>query len=72
VSNSSTVHVGARAGYPSVIVPAGYLRAGRKPAGLQFLGTAWSEATLLALAYDFEQASAAWRSPWEINPSLFR
>jgi amidase len=72
VSNSSTVNVGARAGYPSVVVPAGYLRDGRKPAGLLFLGTAWSEALLLALAYDFEQASRAWRSPGEINPSLFR
>jgi amidase len=72
VSNSTTVEVGARAGYPSIVVPAGYLSAGRTPAGLLFLGTAWSEAKLLALAYDFEQAAAAWRSPEEINPSLFR
>ena len=72
VSNCTTVHIGARAGYPSVVVPAGYRNAGRKPAGLLFLGTAWSEARLLALAYDFEQAAAAWRTPEEINPSLFR
>ncbi|MCU1585764.1 MAG: Amidase [Microbacteriaceae bacterium] len=72
VSNSTTVHLGARACYPSVVVPAGYLSAGRKPAGLLFLGTAWSEATLLALAYDFEQAAGTWRAPEEMNPSLFR
>jgi amidase len=72
VSNSGTIQVGAQGGYPSVIVPAGYLSAGRKPTGLLFTGTAWSEARLLALAYDFEQASKAWRSPAEINPSLFR
>jgi amidase len=72
VSNSSTVHAAARAGYPSVIVPAGYLAAGRRPTGLLFTGTAWSEPRLLALAYDFEQATLAWRSPEVINPSLFR
>ncbi|MDQ1606516.1 MAG: amidase [Microbacteriaceae bacterium] len=72
VSNSGTIQVGAQGGYPSVIVPAGYLVAGRKPTGLLFTGTAWSEARLLGLAYDFEQASKAWRSPEEINPSLFR
>ena len=71
VSNRGTVHVGARAGYPSVVVPAGYLRAGRQPAGILLLGTAWSEPRLLALAYDFEQAAAAWRPPEAINPSLF-
>ncbi|MDQ1563420.1 MAG: amidase [Actinomycetota bacterium] len=72
VSNSGTIQVGAQGGYPSVIVPAGYLSAGRKPTGLLFTGTAWSEARLLALAFDFEQASKAWRTPEEINPSLFR
>jgi amidase len=72
VSNSATVGVGARAGYPSVIVPSGYSEANRRPSGVVFLGTAWSEASLLALAYDFEQATKAWQSPQNINPSLFR
>jgi amidase len=43
----------AVAGYPIVTVPAG-LVAGL-PVGIALLGTAWSEATLLRLAYGFEQ-----------------
>lgn len=72
VSNSATTGVGARAGYPSVIVPSGYSETNQRPSGVVFLGTAWSEAALLAYAYDFEQATKAWRSPQNINPSLFR
>ncbi|MEC5200624.1 amidase [Arthrobacter sp. PL16] len=72
VSNSGTTGVGARAGYPSVIVPSGYSEANRRPSGVVFLGTAWSEASLLGFAYDFEQATKAWQSPQNINPSLFR
>jgi len=37
-----------------------------------FLGTARSEATLLSLAYDYEQASLLRRPVSEINPSLLR
>ena len=59
----------AKAGYPSVQVPAGF-RSGvddRKtpdfPLGLTFTGRAWSEATLLRLAYAYEQASVMRRPP---------
>ena len=62
--------VGARAGYPSVIVPAGYRPTGRRPLGLSFLGTAWTEATLLGLAHDYEQASGMRRPVSRVNPSL--
>lgn len=72
VSNSATTGVGARAGYPSVIVPAGYDATTRRPVGLSFLGTAWTEAELLSLAYDFEQAAEAWLPPEVVNPTLFR
>src|SRR6185295_12272346 len=34
--------IGAKAGYPSITVPAGYLEDGM-PVGLTFLGPAWSE-----------------------------
>lgn len=71
VSASATTGTAARAGYPSVSVPAGHAAANRPPVTLVFLGTARSEAQLLALAYDYEQASRAWRSPEEINLSLF-
>ncbi len=63
----------ARAGYPSLIVPAGYESGdGYAPVGLTFVGTAWSEATLLGFAYDYEQAAQVWEPPSVINPSAFR
>ena len=54
--------IGAKAGYPSVIVPAGYTEDGT-PVGLTFLGRAWSEPALLRLAYAFEQATRHRRPP---------
>ena len=48
--------IGAKAGYPSIIVPAGYTSDGA-PVGLTFLGRAWSEPTLVRLAHAFEQAT---------------
>src|SRR5699024_962462 len=51
----------AVAGYPIVTVPAG-LYAGL-PIGLNFLGGAFSESTLIRLAFGFEQASQARRPP---------
>jgi amidase len=51
----------AVAGYPIVTVPAGAVAG--LPIGLAFLGTAWSEATLLRLAYGFEQATEALPAP---------
>lgn len=46
--------IAARAGYPSVVVPAGYTQKG-KPVGVQFTGTAFSEAMLIRIAHVFEQ-----------------
>lgn len=48
--------IGARAGYPSITVPAGYTAEGR-PLGFTFLGRAWSEPTLIRLGYTYEQAT---------------
>jgi amidase len=45
----------AVAGYPNITVPAGYVHG--LPVGLSFVGRAWSEPTLLQLAYTFEQAT---------------
>ena len=53
--------VAAVAGYPSITVPMGF--AGPLPVGLSFIGTAWAEARLIALAYAFEQATRARRAP---------
>jgi Asp-tRNA(Asn)/Glu-tRNA(Gln) amidotransferase A subunit family amidase len=43
-------------GFPSIQVPMGYTR-GILPAGITFFGRAWSEATLIRLAYSYEQAT---------------
>ncbi len=51
----------ARAGYPLITVPAGF--AGELPVGITFMGRAWSEPTLLRLAYAFEQATLVRRPP---------
>jgi len=71
VSNAATTGVGARAGYPSLTLPAGYAAANRRPVPITFLGTAYSEETLIDLAYDYEQAAQVRRSPQELNPSAF-
>jgi amidase len=66
--------VGAKAGYPSVQVPAGMIAgvAGRMtpdyPLGATFTGRAWSEGVLLRLAYAFEQATKARRMPPGVPP----
>jgi amidase len=51
----------AVAGYPSVTVPMGLVHG--LPVGLSFIGRAWSEARLVALAYAFEQATKHRRPP---------
>jgi amidase len=53
--------VSAVAGTPSLTVPMGDVQG--LPVGLAFLGTAWSEARLIALAYDYERASRHRRPP---------
>ena len=45
-------------GYPDLIVPAGTTKEGL-PVTISFFGRAWSEPTLLAYGYDFEQATKA-------------
>jgi amidase len=51
----------AVAGYPHLTVPAGLVRG--LPIGLSFVGTAWSEARLLALGHAYEKATMARRAP---------
>lgn len=60
----------AIAGYPLVTVPAGFVAQGAGddagsalPIGLTFMGRAWSEATLIRLAYAFEQITQVRRAP---------
>ena len=51
----------AVAGYPHITVPAGFVHG--LPIGLSFFGTAWTEPTLLKLAYAFEQATKVRKAP---------
>jgi amidase len=59
--SGSSCSPSAMAGYPIVTVPMG--SAGGLPVGLSFLGGAWSEGTLIGLAYAFEQASRRRQAP---------
>jgi amidase len=61
--------IAAKAGYPSVQVPGGFISGVGKtetpdyPLGVTFAGRAWSEAKLLRLAYAYEQGSNARKPP---------
>jgi Asp-tRNA(Asn)/Glu-tRNA(Gln) amidotransferase A subunit family amidase len=50
-------------GFPAITVAMGYTRGDTLPAGLQFFGRPWSEATLIRLAYAYEQATHHRRAP---------
>ncbi|MFI5613102.1 amidase family protein [Amycolatopsis sp. NPDC051903] len=66
----SGADLGARAGYPSICVPAGYRATGRRPFGITFLGPAWSEPVLVGCAYAYERATRLRRPPSEVNPAM--
>jgi len=62
--------IAAKAGYPSVMVPGGFISGtvdGKDtpdyPLGVAFAGRAWSEHKLLRLAHAFEQATRARKPP---------
>jgi amidase len=68
-AGSTGAAIAAKAGYPSVTVPGGFISGidGKDtpnyPLGVAFAGRAWSEHKLLRLAYAFEQASHMRRPP---------
>ena len=51
----------AVAGYPNINITAGHLFG--LPVGISFFGRAWSEPTLIKIAYAFEQATQARKAP---------
>jgi len=58
-------------GFPALTVPMGFVRDGTLPAGLQLLGDAWSEPTLIRIAHAYEQATRH-RKPPPTAPPLTR
>ena len=64
--NGDTFRIGssspaAQAGYPNITVPMGFV--GELPVGISFFGKAWSEPTLLGIAYSYEQLSKHRKAP---------
>ncbi|OBZ13744.1 amidase family protein [Bacillus sp. FJAT-26390] len=66
LGNDDGDDLAARAGYPVITVPGGFAETGiiaeggyttKGPQGISFIGTAFSEPTLIKLAYGFEQAT---------------
>ncbi len=57
----SATQLPAVAGYPHLTVPMGMIQG--LPVGISFIGTKWSEASLLKAGYAFEQVTHARRQP---------
>ncbi len=58
----------AVAGYPSITVPAGFVRG--LPVGLSLIGPAWTEARLIGLAHAYEQHTKMRRAPQYLPSAL--
>jgi len=61
LSSAGSSGSAAIAGYPSITVPNGYVQG--LPVGILFFGRAWSEPTLLRIAYAYEQTTQHRTSP---------
>ncbi len=60
-SAGGSSNAAAVAGYPNINVTAGFISG--LPVGISFFGRAWSEPTLIRLAFAFEQTTKARRAP---------
>ena len=60
-------HISPHTGFPAITVPMGYVANGL-PVGLQFVGRAFAEPTLIRLAYGYEQATQHRRAPPSTPP----
>jgi amidase len=60
--NNYGASIPAKAGYPSITVPAGYSVEG-EPVGITFTGQAYREPSLIELAYSYEHGSKVRKAP---------
>ena len=67
LDGGSSAAPAAIAGYPDVTVPMGFVKG--LPTGVSFFGPAWTEPTLLRIAYAYEQATQHRRPP-TLAPTL--
>jgi amidase len=65
--SAGTSTLAAVAGYPHITVPMGFVFG--LPVGLSLFGPAWSEPTLIKLAYAYEQATRQRKGP-HFRPTL--
>jgi Asp-tRNA(Asn)/Glu-tRNA(Gln) amidotransferase A subunit family amidase len=63
----SNCQLSATTGLPAITIPGGFTTDGL-PIGLELLGGAWTEATLLKYAYAWEQATKPRRAPFSTPP----
>jgi amidase len=61
LDGGSSAGPAAIAGYPDISVPMGFIAG--LPVGISFFGRAWSEPTLLTIAYAYEQATKVRQAP---------
>jgi len=61
LDGGSSAGPAAIAGYPDITVPMGFVHG--LPAGISFFGSAWSEPTLLRIAYAYEQTTQHRQAP---------
>ncbi|KPK64910.1 MAG: hypothetical protein AMS21_06195, partial [Gemmatimonas sp. SG8_38_2] len=66
-AGDNSQYLSPHTGFPAVTVPMGFVR-DSLPVGLQIIGDAWSEPTLIAIAYSFEQATMHRRPPSATPP----
>jgi Asp-tRNA(Asn)/Glu-tRNA(Gln) amidotransferase A subunit family amidase len=65
----SNCQLSATTGLPAITIPGGFTTDGL-PIGLELLGGAWTEATLLKYAYAWEHATKPRRAPFSTPPLL--
>ncbi|HZO07246.1 MAG TPA: amidase family protein, partial [Solirubrobacterales bacterium] len=71
-SNTGPAPNGPLAGWPAITVPLGYAATTRRPVGVSFSGTAYSEKDLLGIAYVLEQQTKKSKPASLVNPSMYR